>query len=76
MDIANEKLSSSAWKKYISKIMNILINKYKFKSLKLFNSFLNNLKIIMRNQNKPINPDDRYRFAYKLLNETIWPGFL
>ncbi len=49
----------------------MLINKYKFKSLKLFNSFLNNLKMIMRNQNKPINPADRYMFAYKLLNETI-----
>ena len=70
MDVAKEKPSSSAWKKYIIKTMSMLINKYKFKSLKLFNSFLNKLKMIMRNQNKPIKPADRYIFANKLLNET------
>ena len=56
--------------------MNKLINKYKFKSLKLFNNCLNRAKMIDVNQAIPISPPDRYIFAYKLLNETICQGFL
>ena len=56
--------------------MKKLINKYKFKSLKPFNNFLNSAKMMDVNQAIPISPADRYIFAYKLLNETICPGFL
>ncbi len=55
--------------------MKKLINKYKFKSLKLFNNFLNRAKMIDVNQAIPISPADRYIFAYKLLNETIVQDF-
>ena len=52
--------------------MKKLINKYKFKSLKHFNNLLNSEKMISVNQAIPMSPPDRYIFAYKLLNETIF----
>ena len=44
--------------------MKKLINKYKFKSLKLFNNFLNREKMMDANQAIPISPADRYIFEY------------
>ncbi len=58
------------------RITKILQNKYRFKSVNLFSNFFKIFKIILKNHKRPSNPEERYIFAYKLLKETICPGFL